>query len=272
MQKYEVKLKYSNCFFMFGGDASALYLAWLAKAPHRHPQTYRTILIISGRFLAWLAKAPMEKCQILTRLSFPSHCWTSMLSGMTKLKFCAPLSVKVLYSDPLLTVMLFSVGFGVALSLIERSEVQCRRVTPKPQSKKHFDRKNKCTTFAPRLGMLCSVENENYSFIYLITMYAIVNIAGQQFKVAKDQTLFVHRLQGEEGASIEFDNVLLAENDGKFSVGTPTVEGAKVSAKILSHLKGDKVIVFKKKRRKGYKKKNGHRQQFSKIEITGITL
>lgn len=103
-------------------------------------------------------------------------------------------------------------------------------------------------------------------------MYAIVNIAGQQFKVAKDQTLFVHRLQGEEGASIEFDNVLLAENGGKFSVGTPTVEGAKVSAKILSHLKGDKVIVFKKKRRKGYKKKNGHRQQFSKIEITGITL
>ena len=103
-------------------------------------------------------------------------------------------------------------------------------------------------------------------------MYAIVNIAGQQFKVAKDQQLFVHRLQGDEGASIEFDNVLLAENGGKFSVGTPTVKGAKVSAKILSHLKGDKVVVFKKKRRKGYKKKNGHRQQFSKIEITGITL
>lgn len=103
-------------------------------------------------------------------------------------------------------------------------------------------------------------------------MYAIVNIAGQQFKVAKDQTLFVHRLQGEEGASIEFDNVLLAEDGGKFTVGTPAVAGAIVSAKILSHLKGDKVIVFKKKRRKGYKKKNGHRQQFTKIEITGITL
>jgi len=103
-------------------------------------------------------------------------------------------------------------------------------------------------------------------------MYAIVNIAGQQFKVAKDQQLFVHRLQGEEGASIEFDNVLLAENGGKFSIGAPMVEGAKVSAKILSHLKGDKVIVFKKKRRKGYKKKNGHRQQFTKIEITGITV
>ncbi|MNS98523.1 50S ribosomal protein L21 [compost metagenome] len=103
-------------------------------------------------------------------------------------------------------------------------------------------------------------------------MYAIVNIAGQQFKVAKDQFLFVHRLQGDEGASIEFDNVLLAEDGGKFTIGTPNVAGAKISAKILSHLKGDKVIVFKKKRRKGYKKKNGHRQQFSKIQITGITL
>jgi len=103
-------------------------------------------------------------------------------------------------------------------------------------------------------------------------MYAIVNIAGQQFKVAKDRQIFVHRLQGEEGATIEFDNVLLAEDGGKVSVGTPTLNGAKVSAKILSHLKGDKVIVFKKKRRKGYKKKNGHRQQFTKIEITGISL
>ncbi len=103
-------------------------------------------------------------------------------------------------------------------------------------------------------------------------MYAIVNIAGQQFKVAKDQHLFVHRLQGDEGASIEFDKVLLAEDDGKFKVGTDALKGAKVSAKIVSHLKGDKVIVFKKKRRKGYKKKNGHRQQFTKIQITGITL
>ena len=102
-------------------------------------------------------------------------------------------------------------------------------------------------------------------------MYAIVDIAGQQFKVAKDQQIFVHRLQGDEGASIEFDNVLLAENEGKFKLGSD-LKGAKVSAKIVSHLKGDKVIVFKKKRRKGYKKKNGHRQQFTKIEITGITL
>ncbi len=103
-------------------------------------------------------------------------------------------------------------------------------------------------------------------------MYAIVNIAGQQFKVAKDQQIFVHRLQGDEGASIEFDNVLLAEDGGKFKVGTPTLKGAVVSAKIVSHLKGDKVIVFKKKRRKGYKRKNGHRQQFTKIQITGIKL
>jgi len=103
-------------------------------------------------------------------------------------------------------------------------------------------------------------------------MYAIVNIAGQQFKVAKDQHLFVHRLQGDEGASIEFDNVLLAEDGGKFKVGMPTLKGAVVSAKIVSHLKGEKVIVFKKKRRKGYKKKNGHRQQFTKIQITSIKL
>lgn len=103
-------------------------------------------------------------------------------------------------------------------------------------------------------------------------MYAIVNIAGQQFKVAKDQQIFVHRLQGDEGANIEFDNVLLVDNGGKISVGSPAVKGAKVSAKILSHLKGDKVIVFKKKRRKGYKKKNGHRQFFTKIQIEGISL
>jgi large subunit ribosomal protein L21 len=103
-------------------------------------------------------------------------------------------------------------------------------------------------------------------------MYAIVNIAGQQFKVAQDQHLFVHRLQGDEGASIEFDNVLLVENEGKFTVGTPAIKGAKVSATILSHLKGDKVIVFHKKRRKGYKKKNGHRQFFTKIQISSISF
>ncbi|RZJ99340.1 MAG: 50S ribosomal protein L21 [Flavobacterium sp.] len=103
-------------------------------------------------------------------------------------------------------------------------------------------------------------------------MYAIVNIAGQQFKVAKDQHLFVHRLQGDEGASIEFDNVLLVDNGGKISLGAAALKSAKVSATIVSHLKGDKVIVFKKKRRKGYKKKNGHRQYFTKIQISGISL
>ena len=101
-------------------------------------------------------------------------------------------------------------------------------------------------------------------------MYAIVSIAGQQFKVAKDQHIFVHRLQGDEGASIEFDNVLLAEDGGKIKVGTDALKGAKVSAKIVSHLKGDKVIVFKKKRRKGYKKKNGHRQHFTQIQVETI--
>ena len=102
-------------------------------------------------------------------------------------------------------------------------------------------------------------------------MYAIVEIAGQQFKVEKDQEIFVYRLDGEEGASLDFDKVLLVEDGKKIKVGTPVVEGAKVSAKILSHLKGDKVIVFKKKRRKGYKKKNGHRQYLTKISIENIT-
>ncbi len=101
-------------------------------------------------------------------------------------------------------------------------------------------------------------------------MYAIVEIAGQQFKVEKDQKLYVHRLQAEEGAQVEFDNVLLIDNEGEVNVGTPKVEGAKITAKVLSHLKGDKVIVFKKKRRKSYKKKNGHRQFLSQIQIEGI--
>ncbi|QTY26185.1 50S ribosomal protein L21 [Flavobacterium sp. CS20] len=101
-------------------------------------------------------------------------------------------------------------------------------------------------------------------------MYAIVEIAGQQFKVAKDQKVFVHRLQDKEGAKVDFDNVLLLDNDGQVQVGAPAIEGAQVSAKILRHLKGDKVIVFKKKRRKGYKKKNGHRQYLSEIQIESI--
>jgi large subunit ribosomal protein L21 len=101
-------------------------------------------------------------------------------------------------------------------------------------------------------------------------MYAIVEIAGQQFKVEKDQSIFVHRLSLETGAKLDFDKVLMVNKDGQTTVGVPTVEGASVSATVLNHLKGDKVLVFKKKRRKGYKKLNGHRQQFSKIKIESI--
>lgn len=101
-------------------------------------------------------------------------------------------------------------------------------------------------------------------------MYAIVEIAGQQFKVEEGQTHFVHRLEANEGDKVSFDKVLLLENDGTVTVGTPTVAGTAVSATVLSHDKGDKVIVFKKKRRKGYKKKNGHRQSFTKIQIDSI--
>jgi large subunit ribosomal protein L21 len=101
-------------------------------------------------------------------------------------------------------------------------------------------------------------------------MYAIVDIAGQQFKVEKEQEIFVHRLQAEEGTSVTFEKVLLVENAGKVAVGAPVVEGAAITAKILSHLKGDKVLVFKKKRRKGYQKCNGHRQFLTKIQIESI--
>jgi len=101
-------------------------------------------------------------------------------------------------------------------------------------------------------------------------MYAIVEIAGQQFKVAKDQKVYVHRLQEEDGAKVSFSNVLLLESDGAVTVGAPAIQGAEVTAKILGHLQGDKVIVFKKKRRKGYKVKNGHRQALTEIQIEGI--
>jgi len=101
-------------------------------------------------------------------------------------------------------------------------------------------------------------------------MYAIVEIAGQQFKVEKDQKVFVHRLNAEEGSKVSFDNVLLVDNDGKVKVGVPTVSGAKVSATVLNHLKGEKVLVFKKKRRKGYQKMNGHRQYLTRIQIEEI--
>ena len=101
-------------------------------------------------------------------------------------------------------------------------------------------------------------------------MYAIVEIAGQQFKVEKDQPLFVHRLANAEGDKVSFDRVLLIDNKGKVNVGAPVISGASVEAKVEEHLKGDKVIVFKKKRRKGYRKKNGHRQALTKITITSI--
>ena len=101
-------------------------------------------------------------------------------------------------------------------------------------------------------------------------MYAIVEIAGQQFKVEKDQQIFVHQLDSKEGSKVEFDKVLLIDNGGKINVGAPAISGAKVTAKVLGHMKGDKVVVFKKKRRKGYKVKNGHRQSFSQIEIQSI--
>ncbi len=101
-------------------------------------------------------------------------------------------------------------------------------------------------------------------------MYAIVEIAGQQFKVVKDQKVFVHRLATEEGKAVSFDNVLLIGDGNNITVGAPAIDGAQVGAKVLKHLKGDKVIVFKKKRRKGYRKKNGHRQSLSEIVIESI--
>jgi large subunit ribosomal protein L21 len=101
-------------------------------------------------------------------------------------------------------------------------------------------------------------------------MYAIVEIAGQQFKVQKDQKIFVHRLDAEAGQKIEFDKVLLVDNGGKITLGAPAIEGAKITAQVNDHVKGDKVIVFRKKRRKGYRKKNGHRQAFTSITISDI--
>lgn len=101
-------------------------------------------------------------------------------------------------------------------------------------------------------------------------MYAIVEIAGQQFKVEEGKKIFVHRLKAEDGQSIEFDQVLLIEDKGKVTVGEPVISDAVIEAKVLEHLKGDKVIVFKKKRRKGYRVKNGHRQYFTKVEIVSI--
>ena len=112
------------------------------------------------------------------------------------------------------------------------------------------------------------------SFIFAIAfkdkMYAIVEISGKQFKVEKKQKLFVNRLDVAEGKKISFDNVLMVNDGSKLSIGTPNVSGVQVDAKVLKHLKSDKVIVFKKKRRKGYKVRNGHRQAITEIEISDI--
>lgn len=103
-------------------------------------------------------------------------------------------------------------------------------------------------------------------------MYAIVDIAGQQFKVEKERRVFVHRLENQEGTQVEFEKVLLLENGENVSVGTPVVKGAKVTAKVVKHMRADKVLVFKKKRRKGYQKCSGHRQDMTEILIEDITL
>jgi large subunit ribosomal protein L21 len=101
-------------------------------------------------------------------------------------------------------------------------------------------------------------------------MYAIVDIQGQQFKLEKDAKVYVHRLEGEEGAKVDFDKVLLVDDNGAITIGAPTVDGMTVSATILSHLKDKKVQVFKKKRRKGYQKQNGHRQYLTQVQVTAI--
>ncbi len=101
-------------------------------------------------------------------------------------------------------------------------------------------------------------------------MYVIVDIQGQQFKVQQDQKLFVHRINADQGSEVEFGKVMLIDNDGYVQVGAPVIEGAKVIVEVLSHVKGDKVLVFKKKRRKGYRKLNGHRQQFSEVRVKEI--
>ncbi len=117
-------------------------------------------------------------------------------------------------------------------------------------------------TFAPQKFI-----NQNQ-----LKMYAIVEIAGQQFKIEKDQKIYVHRLKAEEGSEVKFDRVMLVADNGSVKVGTPTVSGAEVSATVLQHLKGEKVLVFKKKRRKGYQTLNGHRQYLTSLQINGITF
>lgn len=110
----------------------------------------------------------------------------------------------------------------------------------------------------------------NFFNIKMNEMFAIVEIAGQQFKVTSGQEIYVHRLNASQGDNISFDKIFLVENEGKTVVGTPLVKAATVSATVLDHVKGDKVVVFKKKRRKGYRVKNGHRQYFTRIKIDAV--
>jgi large subunit ribosomal protein L21 len=106
--------------------------------------------------------------------------------------------------------------------------------------------------------------------IFFKAMYAIVDIAGKQFKVAKDQYIYAPKMEGEAGSAVSFNKVLLIDDGGSVTIGAPTVSGITVSGKILEHVKGNKVIVFKKKRRKGYAVRNGHRQQYTKVQIESI--
>ena len=103
-------------------------------------------------------------------------------------------------------------------------------------------------------------------------MYAIVEIAGHQYKVQKDQQIFVNRLQNDEGSKVDFDKVLLIEDGGKVTVGAPAIDGKKVTASVVKHLKGDKVIVFKKKRRHNYRRKKGHRQNVTVMRVLNISV
>ncbi len=147
-----------------------------------------------------------------------------------------------------------------------------------PYDEKDYSYFIKITTIS-----LCKSQNDDYLCVpektrrvpkpqYFRKMYAIVNINGQQFKVQKDQTVIVHRLPGEDGKKLEFNEVVMVDDGGKVKVGAPVLKGASVTAKIIKHLRGDKVIIFKKKRRKGYQKQSGHRQNLTKIMIDGITI
>jgi large subunit ribosomal protein L21 len=125
--------------------------------------------------------------------------------------------------------------------------------------------------FKSRLHFKAAILSLHSNFLNKTKMYAIVDIAGKQFKVEKDQYIYAPKMEGEAGSSIKFDQVLLVDNEGSITVGTPILKGASVSGKILEDVKGDKEIVFKKKRRKGYAVKNGHRQQYTKVMIEGIS-